>query len=128
MPTAVILDGNQKIEASSAKHKADVDQKGSWSVDGEPTLTTGTKVSVGGKKVLLEVAAKWKYTGGSVTAPNGVVTPVGPFPDQATLKAGATKLTDAGQGILIDGDEAAGSMDSGNKITVSASQALLKTD
>ena len=35
---------------------------------------------------------------------------------------------DGGQGILVDGDEATGSVDGGNKITVSASQSKLATD
>ncbi len=42
--------------------------------------------------------------------------------------ASATRLTDGGQDILLDGDEATGSVDSGNKITVSASQSTLSTD
>ena len=40
---------------------------------------------------------------------------------------GTVKLTDGGQGILVDGDEATGAVDSGNKITVSASQQKLAT-
>jgi hypothetical protein len=89
------------------------------------TVVPGTKVSVKGKKVELSATASWLYSGGTSGSPP---VPVPPVPDSASLQAGATKLTDAGQGILVDGDEAAGSIDSGNKITVSASQTLLKTD
>ena len=80
-----------------------------------------------GKLVEQSAMAAWQYVGGTNPSPAGPV-PLPPIPDSATLMAGATTLTDGGLGILIDGDEATGAVDSGNKITVSASQSILSTD
>lgn len=120
---AVAIDGDTQEETSTAKLKADSNQTGSWALV-NLTVVPGTKVSVGGKKVELSAAASWLYSGGTSGSPSVTVPPV---PDAASLQAGATKLTDVGQGILVDGDEVTGKVDSGNKITVSASQTLMKT-
>ena len=122
MPIAVAVEGDTQEETSTAKLPADSNQTGSWALV-KLTVVPGTKVSVEGKKVELSATASWLYSGGTSGQPS---VPVPPIPDSASLQAGATKLTDVGQGILIDGDEVTGKADSGNKIT--ASQTLLKTD
>ncbi len=124
MPTPVAVDGDTQVETSTAKAQADANQSGSWQLL-MSNVVTGTKLSVDGKFVELSATASWIYSGGSAGSPPA---PVGPFSDSATLMAGSTKLTDGGQGILIDGDEATGAFDSENKITVSASQSILSTD
>ncbi len=124
MPTAVAIEGDTQAQTSTAKLPADSHQTGSWSLVNF-TVVTGKKVSAENKKVELSAVASWIYSGGTAGSPPAPVPPVN---DSASLQAGSTKLTDAGQGILIDGDEATGSVDSGNKITVSASQNILKTD
>lgn len=89
---------------------------------------TGQKLSVDGKRVELSATAAWQYVGGTTGSPPIGPVPIPPIPDSAILKAGSTKLTDGGRGILVDGDKATGSVDSGNKITVSASQQMLTKD
>ncbi len=121
MPTAVAVEGDTQVVTSSAKLPADADQAGSWQ-EVSVLVITGQHLSAGGKKVELSATAPPLYSGGAV---QGVALP--PVPDSASLQAGSTKLTDAGNGILIDTDEVTGSVDSGNKITVSASQQILKT-
>ena len=127
MPTAIAIEGDTQAETSTAKLSADSNQTGSWSLINF-TVVTGTKVSAGNKKVELSATASWEYKGGSTGSPPAPVVTLAPVIDNASLQAGSTKLTDADQGILVDGDEATGSIDSGNKITVSASQNILKTD
>ena len=91
------------------------------------TVVKGSKVSVGNKKVEISAMASWSYVGGSNPSPGGPV-PLPPIPDSAVLNANPTKLKDAGQTILLDGDEIAGSVDGGNKIVVSSSQTKCKTN
>ncbi len=124
MPTAVAVEGDTQVETSTAKLQADTNQTGSWSLV-TSSVVAGTKVSVKGKKVELSATASWVYSGGTTGSPPATVPPVN---DSASLQAGSTKLTDVGNGILLDGDEATGAVDSGNKITVSASQTIVKTD
>lgn len=126
MPKPVAVEGDTQFETSSAKHGADTNQSGQWGLVSS-SVTAGTKIKVDGKLVELGASASWSYAGGTATAGTSAV-PVGPFPDQATLTAVATKLKDNGKDILLDGDEATGALDSGNKILVSASQSKLKTD
>ena len=124
MPKPVAVDGDTQVETSTAKVQADSNQTGSWQLV-TSSVVQGKKLSVEGKLVELSATAAWQYVGGTTGSPP---VPVPPMPDSATLMAGSTKLTDGGQGILVDGDEATGSLDSGNKITVSASQNMLSTD
>lgn len=124
MPKPVAVDGDTHIETSTAKVQADSNQTGSWQLV-TSSVVQGQKLSVSGKRVALSASAAWQYIGGTTGSP---AVPVPPIPDSATLMAGSTKLTDGGQGILVDGDEATGAVDSGNKITVSASQSILSTD
>ena len=124
MPIAVAVEGDTQIETSTAKHPADINQTGSWILISS-NVVTGQNISVGGSKVELSATASWQYVGGTAGIPP---VPVGPFPDNASLQAGPTKLTDADQGILIDGDEVTGPTDDKNKIIVTASQQILKTD
>jgi hypothetical protein len=127
MSKAVAVEGDTKVETSTAKHPADINKTGSWSLMSSSVIA-GTKVSFNGKKVEISAIATWSYVGGTVPAPPAPPTPLAPIPDSASLSASSTKLTDAGKGILVDGDEEKGKVDSGNKITVSASQSALKTD
>ncbi len=126
MPTAVAIEGDTKAEVSKAKHSSDTNQSGAWQLV-VLTVVKGTKVSVGNKMVELSATASWTYVGGTVPSPGGPV-PVPPIPDSAALNANPTKLKDAGQNILLDGDEIAGSVDGGNKIVVTSSQTKLSTD
>lgn len=127
MPKPVAVDGDTQVETSTAKLQADANQTGSWQLV-LSTIMPGQKLSVKGKLVELSATAAWQYVGGTTGSPPAGPVPVPPIPDSAMLMAGATKLTDGGQGILVDGDEATGAVDSGNKITVSASQTILSTD
>jgi hypothetical protein len=124
MPKPVAVDGDAQVETSTAKVQADSNQTGSWQLV-TSSVVQGQKLSVSGKRVELSASAAWQYIGGTTGSP---AVPLPPIPDSATLMAGSTKLTDGGQGILVDGDEATGAVDSGNKITVSASQSILSTD
>ena len=126
MPTPVAIDGDTKAETSSAKHPSDTNQSGKWTLV-KLTVVKGSKVSVGNKMVELSAMASWSYVGGSTPSPGGPV-PLPPIPDSAMLQANPTKLKDAGQNILLDGDEIAGAVDGGNKIVVTSSQTKLSTD
>ena len=123
MTKPVAVDGDTQVKTSTAKLPADSNQTGSWQLV-TSNVMTGTKCSVKGKRVELSATAAWQYVGGTVGSPP---IPIPPIPDSAILKAGTTQLKDGGRGILVDGDEAAGSVDGGNKITVSASQKILST-
>ena len=124
MPKPVAVDGDTTIETSTAKLAGDSNQTGQWQLMSS-NIQKGQKLSVEGKLVELSAQATWSYVGGT-SGPTSV--PVPPVPDTAMLMAGPTKLKDGGKGILVDGDEATGAVDSGNKITVSASQQKLSTD
>lgn len=121
MTRPIAVDGDTQIETSTAKHPSDGNQNGKWE-QVSFTVTKGDKVSVNGKFVELSATAVWSYVGGA----NGT-TPLPPVPDSATLTAGTTKLKDQSRDVLVDGDEATGRVDSGNKISVSASQHKLTT-
>ncbi len=123
MPKPVAVNGDTKVETSTAKHQADTNQTGSWQLI-KFTVLKGGKVCVQDKLVEQSATAAWQYIGGSTSSPP---VPVGPFPDNAALNPGATVLTDGKQGILVDGDQATGAVDGGNKITVAASQKILST-
>jgi hypothetical protein len=122
MSKSVAVDGDTQFETSTAKLPADTDQKGFWQPVGEPVVTLGETISVKDKKVELSAEMTWTYIGGAASN-----TPIGPFQDTATLTAGPTKLTDANRNVLVEGDEATGTMDPGNKIIVKTSQDILKT-
>lgn len=124
MPTPVAVDGDTQVETSTAHVPADSNQTGAWQLV-TFTVVKGQKLSVNGKLVELSAQAAWTYVGGTTGAPS---VPVPPMPDSASLRPGSTKLTDGGHSILVDGDEATGAVDSGNKIAVSASQQKLATD
>ncbi len=127
MPKPVAVDGDTQVETSTAKFQADSNQTGSWQLV-TSNVVQGKKVSVKGKLVEQSAMAAWQYVGGTTGSPPAGPVPLPPIPDSATLMAGATTLTDGGQGILVDGEEATGAVDSGNKITVAASQSILSTD
>jgi len=122
MTKPIAVDGDTQIETSSSKHPLDANHSGQWKKV-TFTVTKGDKVSVNGKLVELGATASWTYVGGA----NGN-TQVGPFSDSATLTASTTKLKDKSRDVLVDGDQATGSVDSNNKIVVSASQQKLTTD
>jgi len=123
MSKAVAVAGDTQFETSTAKLPEDTDQKGSWQPDPDALVVTpGQTISVNGKNVELSAVMTWTYIGG--TASNA---PIGLFQDKAELKAGPTKLTDANQHVLVEGDEAKGERDPGNKIIVKTSQDILKT-
>lgn len=123
MPKLVAVEGDTAVETSTAKLQADTNQTGSWQLLMSNVLT-GAKVSVGGKSVEISAEAKWIYVGGTAGSP--------PVPvmasDQAQLIGTSMVLTDSGDAILLDGDEATGMLDSDNKIAVAASQKILSTD
>lgn len=123
MSKAVAIEGDTQEVTSTAKHPADTDSKGSWS-PGTLVVTRGEKVTVNGKKVELKAEMTWTYNGGSA---NNIQLAPAPT-DSATLVANPTNLTDLNQHILVDGDEAIGSVDAGNKIIVTTSQEILKTN
>ena len=124
MPTLVAVEGDIQFETSSAKHPSDTNSAGSWSLT-DSSETLGTTLSVESKKVVIEASASWTYSGGTAGSP---ASPVGPFSDSATLTPGITVVKDNGSNIVLDGNEQAGSQDSGNKIVAVASHSLLKTD
>jgi hypothetical protein len=121
MSKAVAVEGDTQVETSTAKLPADTGGSGSWQ-PGTLAVTTGETISVNGKKVELSAVMTWTYTGG--TTANGSSIPPVP-PDTATLTASPTKLTDANQHVLVEGDEA--TTVNGNKIIVTKSQEILKT-
>lgn len=124
MSKAVAVAGDTQVETSTAKHPLDTDRKGFWEPDSDaPVVTLGQTISVNGDKVELEAEMSWTYKNGRA---NNIS--VGPFPDSAKLTAGPTKLTDANQHVLVEGDEQTGTEDSGNKIIVKTSQTILKTN
>jgi hypothetical protein len=125
MSKAVAVDGDTQVVTSTAKHPEDSNNTGFWE-PGELVVTTGESISVNGKNVELSAVMTWEYEGG--TEGTNPVISVGPFSDKAELIAGPTKLTDANQHVLVEGDEATGKIDSGNKIIVTKSQDLLKTN
>ncbi len=127
MAKPVAFDGDTQVETSTAKSQADANQTGSWRLV-TSSVVTGQKLSVRGKMVELSATAAWQYVGGTTGSPPSGPVPIAPIPDSAILEAGSSKLTDGGRGILVDGDKATGSVDSGNKITVSTSQEILSTD
>jgi hypothetical protein len=123
MSKAVAVAGDTQFETSTAKLQADTNQTGSWQPDPDPgalVVTTGETISVNGKKVELSAVMTWTYIGGAA----GTST-MPPVPDTARLIAGPTKLTDANQHVLVEGDEA--TTVNGNKIIVTKSQEILKT-
>lgn len=126
MTKPVAVNGDTQVKTSTAKLPADSNQTGSWQLV-TSNVIKGRKISVGGKIVELSATAAWQYVGGTVGSPPAGPIPLPPIPDSAILKGGTTKLKDGGQGILVDGDEAPGSVDGKNKITVSASQTILST-
>lgn len=121
MSKAVAVEGDTQAVTSTSKLSADTAQSGSWQA-GTLEVTTGTKLTAAGKKVELSAVMTWTYQGGTAGT-----SPMPPVSDSATLTAGPTKLTEGGQSVLVEGDEALGTMDPGNKITVSKSQDFLKT-
>jgi hypothetical protein len=124
VPKPVAVEGDTQAETSTQKLKADSNQTGSWQLI-KLEVMTGMKVSAGGKKVEVTAMASWMYAGGTTGSPP---VPVPPVPDMAQLQGSSTILTDSGMAILLDGDEAAGSVDGDNKIVVTASQKILHTD
>jgi hypothetical protein len=127
MAKRVAVDGDTQVETSTAKIQADLNQTGSWQLIASH-VTTGQKLSVHGKMVELSATAVWQYVGGTAGSPPSAPVPIIVPTDSATLNAGSTKLTDGGRGILLDNDQATGSVDRGNRIRVSASQHILSTD
>ena len=123
MPKPVAVEGDTAVETSTAKLQADTNQTGSWQLLVSIVLT-GPKVSVGGKAVEISASASWMYVGGTAGSPPVPVMAA----DQAQLMGTSKVLTDSGNAILLDGDEATGMLDSGNKIAVAASQQILSTD
>ena len=119
MPKPVAVDGDTQVETSTSKFQADSNQTGSWQLV-TSSVMKGQKLSVDGKLVELSATAAWQYVGGTTGSPPSGPIPIPPIPDSATLMAGSSKLTDGGQGLLVDGDEATGSVDGGNKITGSS--------
>lgn len=126
MSKPVAVDGDTQAKTSQKKHPADTNSTGQWSLT-QSSVTKGSKVSVNAKLVELGATASWTYAGGTVPGPSGSVA-VGPFSDSATLNASPTDLKDEGRSILVDGDQATGSVDSDNKIVATASQSKLRTD
>lgn len=124
MPKPVAVEGDTQFETSTEKLKADSNQTGSWQLV-TSQVVTGQVVGVDGKLVEIMATAAWVYAGGTSGSPP---VPVPPVPDQAVLQGTSTILTDMGQAILLDGDEATGAVDSNNKITVAASQSILASD
>ncbi|MEZ4453514.1 MAG: hypothetical protein R3B09_28900 [Nannocystaceae bacterium] len=124
MPKPVAVEGDTQIETSKRKLPADTNQSGSWQLVTSRVIT-GQKISVGGKKVEIAAVAAWIYSGGSSGSPPVTLPPI---PDTADLQGSTQVLQDLGQGILCDGDEACGKVESGNKITVSASQSIITAD
>ena len=122
MTQAVAIDGDIITETSTAKSSLDVDQKGKWQLT-VLTVKLGEKISVAGKKVVMEAEATWEYLGASANN-----SPVQVPPEKIKLTAGDTKLTDFGNNVLVDGDEVSGLVDPANKIKVQVSQNSLKTD
>ena len=122
MPKPVAVEGDTHFRTSPKQLVEDKDKRGKWVLQSS-SITLGQTLGVDGKPVVLSASADWSYEGGK--ANNAAIEPI---PDSATLTASPTILTDSGSFLLVDGDEATGSMDSGNRIVVKASQAILSTD
>ncbi len=121
MSKAVAVEGDTQALTSTEKLPADTGQTGSWQAD-TLQVTIGKTVSVGGKKVELSAVMTWIYQGGTAGT-----SPMLPVTDTATLAASPTKLKDANQNVLVEGDEVTGTVDAGNKIMVTKSQDVLRT-
>jgi hypothetical protein len=122
MPKPVAVDGDTQVETSTKKQDADANKTGRWTLVSS-SVTRGSKVSVGGKLVELGATASWSYVDGSSGN-----SPIPPISDSATLRANPTRLKDSGSDLLVDGDEAHGTVDGDNKIVVAVSQTKLRTD
>jgi hypothetical protein len=123
MSKPVAVDGDTQVQTSGVQHSTDGNKTGKWQLV-TSQVTKGSKCSVGGKLVEIAATAAWSYVGGTTGSPPVAVPPI---PDSATLSAGNTLLKDNHRGILVDGDRAAGSVESGNEIVATASQQKLKT-
>ncbi|HFE47536.1 MAG TPA: hypothetical protein ENJ18_18955 [Nannocystis exedens] len=126
MPKPVAVEGDTAVETSTAKLQADTNQTGSWQLLMSNNVLRGAKVSVGGKAVEISAEATWMYVGGTAGTPPVPVPVVAS--DQAQIRGTSTVLTDSGDPILLDGDQATGMLDSGDKISVVTSQEILSTD
>ncbi|HEX7837650.1 MAG TPA: hypothetical protein VF469_09320 [Kofleriaceae bacterium] len=124
MPKPVAVDGDTQVKTSSKTHDTDTNKSGQWTLV-TSSVTRGNKVSVNAKLVEIGATASWSYIGGSTGSPSVTVPPIS---DSATLKANPTLLKDQGRDILVNGDQASGSVDSDNKIVVTTSQNKLRTD
>ncbi len=123
MATPVAIKGDTQAKTSSAKDAKDTSQSGAWGST-FINVTSGKKCKVNGKPVELEATAGWIYKGGIVKGPPDA--PIPPFSDDASLKAGSSKLKDGGKNILVDGNKAQGKIDPANQIGVWSSQSKLK--
>ncbi|TMQ07441.1 MAG: hypothetical protein E6J90_05275 [Deltaproteobacteria bacterium] len=123
MPKPVAVDGDTQVKTSSKKHSSDTNSAGKWQLVSS-SVTQGSKLSVAAKLVEIGATASWSYVGGTAGSPP---VAVGPFSDSATLTASTTRLKDKGKDLLVDGDQASGSVDADNKIVVTASQSKLRT-
>jgi hypothetical protein len=121
MSKAVAVQGDTTLETSGETLEADSDGTGSWKL-ASSDVVVGRTLTCEGRHVELRASATWSYVGG---ASGG--TPLVPVPDAADLPPARTLLTDNGDHILVDGDEAVGSVDAANRIVVSSSQSRLRT-
>ena len=115
------VDGMTAITTSSAILTADTNATGGWT-EVSFTVTKGTKLSVDGDFVEILAIAVWSYVGG--TTPGG---PLHPVPDVATLTPSTTLLKENSGNLLLVGDKATGTADTGNYIEVESGQTKLKT-
>lgn len=121
MSRAVAVQGDTTFETSGETLEADSDGTGSWKLISSD-IGVGRTLTRERRHVELRASATWSYVGG---ASGG--TPLAPVPDAADLPAAPTVLTDDGHHILVDGDEAVGTVDEANRIVVSSSQSRLRT-
>lgn len=122
MPRSVALDGDVSFETSTATHPSDTQGTGRWQLDNSD-VTRGENIVVHSKYVQLRATATWSYVDGS--------TPSGPLPtinDSATLTPTPSTLMDDDRYVLVDGDQASGTVDPRNRIVVSVQQSWLSTN
>ena len=123
MPRPVALDGDVGFETSPAHHPADTNATGEWrlvqseSVSDESIVANGRAVQVG-------ATAVWSYVGGSTSS-----GPLEPIADRAELSPTPTQLRgEKGLGMLLDGEQATGAVEPGNRIVVSVREELILTN
>ncbi len=113
-----------EVEAtpSKQKHPADTNQSGSWQLLGQPVKQPAMKLKSEKGAPLFMAMANFIYMGGSVPGP--VSLPPIPAPP-LQLKAKKTKILEAGQPVLVEGDTIKDNF--GNELAVSDVSGKLST-